>query len=181
MDAYVGEIMAFGGTYAPVNWTLCQGQTLSISQYQLLYALIGTTYGGDGASTFGVPNLAGNLPVGMGQGSGLSNRVLGQSFGVPMVTLAAANIPAHTHTLLADNSTQPGQPSPANGYLTATATSATAATSGYVAAAATPVAMAPQCLSSAGGAGAPMPLDNFMPTMGMTMIICLQGLYPTRP
>lgn len=183
MDAFVGEVMAFGGNYAPVNWALCQGQTVSISQYQALFALISTTYGGNGTSDFGLPNLQGNIPVGMGQGTGLTNHTLGQSFGVSTVTLGTANLPNHTHTLLADSSNQSPQASPANAYLTSTLTANAAASSGYVAPTGTStpaVAMAPQTVQAGGGSFNPYPLNNFMPTLGMTMMICLQGLYPTR-
>lgn len=181
MDAFVGEIMAFGGNYAPVNWARCQGQILSINQYQLLYSLIGTTYGGDGRTTFGVPNMAGSIPIGMGQGTGLTNHVLGQSSGVPTVTVQSANIPTHTHLILVDNSKQPGQANPTNAYLTATVSASPS--SGYVAAAGagSPVAMAGNSMGPGGGSPSPVALSNFMPTMGVTQMICVQGLFPNRP
>jgi microcystin-dependent protein len=183
MDAFVGEIMAFGGDYAPVNWTPCQGQTVSLNQYQLLYALIGTTYGGDGRTTVGLPNMQGIIPIGTGTGPNLGSYTLGQAYGVPQVTARLANIPAHTHSLLADSSSQPGQASPTNAYLTNTVTANAAASSAYVAttAAGTPVAMNASAVTHAAGASVPNAMNNFMPTMAMTWMICLQGLFPTRP
>jgi microcystin-dependent protein len=87
---YVGEIRMFGGNFAPPNWAFCNGQQLSISQYQVLFTVIGTTYGGNGQTTFNLPNLQGRLGVGMGQGGGLSNYVLGQTAGTETVTLTTA-------------------------------------------------------------------------------------------
>lgn len=78
-EAFIGEVRIFGGNFAPVNWHLCDGSLLPISQYEALFALIGTVYGGDGMNTFGIPDLRGRLPVGQGQGPGLTNRIIGQS------------------------------------------------------------------------------------------------------
>ena len=89
---YVGEIRMFGGNFAPSSWAFCNGQTLAISQYQVLFTLIGTTYGGNGTTTFNLPNLQGQLAVGMGQGPGLSNYPIGQTGGVESVTLTTANM-----------------------------------------------------------------------------------------
>src|ERR1041384_321245 len=94
---YVGQIMMFAGSFAPVGWALCQGQLLPISENDTLFNLIGTTYGGDGQSTFGLPDLQGRVPLHMGQGSGLSNYVIGQSGGVESVTLTTQQIPQHNH------------------------------------------------------------------------------------
>src|SRR5579863_4237911 len=102
---YVGEVRMFGGNFAPSNWAFCNGQTMSISQYQVLFTLIGTTYGGDGQTTFNLPNLQGRLGVGMGQGGGLSNYVLGQSAGVEAVTLTTTTMAAHNHPLMASQTT----------------------------------------------------------------------------
>ena len=96
---YVGEIRMFGGNFAPSSWAFCNGQTLAISQYQVLFTLIGTTYGGNGTTTFNLPNLQGQLAVGMGQGPGLSNYPIGQTGGVESVTLTTANMAAHNHPL----------------------------------------------------------------------------------
>jgi microcystin-dependent protein len=96
---YVGEIRMFAGSFAPINWAICDGSLLPISENETLFVLIGTTYGGDGESTFALPDLRGRAPVHMGTGSGLTPRFLGEAAGVETVTLTAAQIPAHTHTL----------------------------------------------------------------------------------
>lgn len=99
---YVGEIRMFGGNFAPVGWMLCQGQTLPISEYEVLFNLIGTIYGGDGEVTFDIPDLRGRLPVHMGKGPTLSGTyVIGEPFGVESVTLNVQQLPIHTHAFLA--------------------------------------------------------------------------------
>ena len=99
MDQTIGEIRMFAGSFAPLGWMLCQGQLLSISGNEALYSIIGTTYGGDGSSTFALPNLASRVPVGMEQGPGLGNITLGQQVGAERVTLMATQLPAHTHVV----------------------------------------------------------------------------------
>src|SRR3954463_4050754 len=94
---YVGVIRIFAGNFAPVNWAFCNGQLLAISENDALFALIGTTYGGDGQSTFGLPDLRSRVPIHQGQGPGLSNYVIGQNGGVETVTLTVQQIPVHTH------------------------------------------------------------------------------------
>jgi len=98
MDPIIGQIIMFGGNFAPRDWALCNGQLLPISQNTALFSILGTTYGGDGRTTFGLPNLSGRVPIHAGQGEGLSNYGLGQSGGVEGVTLDATTIPSHTHT-----------------------------------------------------------------------------------
>ncbi|HCC92792.1 MAG TPA: phage tail protein [Flavobacteriaceae bacterium] len=99
MEPTIGEIRMFAGNFAPLGWMLCQGQLLSISGNEALYAIIGTLYGGDGISTFALPNLASRVPVGMGQGLGLSNIILGEQLGAESVTLMTTQLPAHTHVV----------------------------------------------------------------------------------
>src|SRR6187200_2550842 len=94
---YVGEIRMFAGNFAPAGWQFCNGQLLPISENEVLFQLIGTTYGGDGQETFAVPNLQSRLPLHAGQGTGLSNYTLGESAGVESVTLTVNQIPIHTH------------------------------------------------------------------------------------
>lgn len=101
-DPYMGEIRMFAGNYAPVNWVFCDGQSLAISQFQALYSIIGTTYGGDGRSTFGVPNMKDRVPMGSGSSPGLTPRSPGQYGGNIFVTLTGAQIPAHTHAVYAN-------------------------------------------------------------------------------
>ena len=99
---YVGEIRMFAGNFAPAGWALCQGQTLAISENDVLFNLIGTTYGGDGQTTFNLPNLASRVPVHMGTGAGQSY-VIGQSAGAEQVTLTTTQIPAHSHVPLCNS------------------------------------------------------------------------------
>jgi microcystin-dependent protein len=98
-DPYVGQIIRVGFTFAPVGWLLCYGQIVAISQFNTLYALIGTTYGGDGQNTFGIPDLRGRVPLGAGQGQGLSPYVLGQMGGSEYVALSSSQMPQHRHYL----------------------------------------------------------------------------------
>ncbi|MBR9971303.1 phage tail protein [Magnetospirillum sulfuroxidans] len=183
MDSYCGEIIFFAGNYAPENFMLCNGMTVSITQYSALFSLIGTTYGGDGVNTIALPDLRARIPVGMGQRTGSSfNYSIGTKFGACLVSLSTANIPAHTHTMLADASGQPGMPSPQNAFLTGANEGGTGNASCYLPST-TPsvVAMAPQTLSQAGGVANPSSIINLMPTMALTAMICVQGLYPNRP
>src|SRR6266480_4776110 len=112
---YVGEIRIFAGNFAPAGWMFCEGQLLPISENETLFQLIGTTYGGDGQSTFNLPDLRGRVPVHQGQGNGLSNYTMGQQGGVEQVTLATQETPAHTHPLVA--STSPGTTPNAQGNI----------------------------------------------------------------
>ncbi|WP_082818938.1 phage tail protein [Cupriavidus nantongensis] len=100
---FVGEIRMFAGNFAPAGWQFCAGQTLSIAQYEMLFSLLGTIYGGDGTTTFRLPDLRGNLPLGQGAGPGLSARTIGQAFGSPNITLLPGQIPGHTHPIQATN------------------------------------------------------------------------------
>ena len=95
---YVGEIRLFAGNFAPAGWAFCDGSLLPISENEVLFQLIGTTYGGDGQSTFAIPDFRGRVPIGAGQGVGLSNRILGENAGQEIVTITTANMPSHSHT-----------------------------------------------------------------------------------
>jgi microcystin-dependent protein len=97
---FVGEIRIAGFNFAPVGWELCNGQVMSISQFETLFQLIGTTYGGDGQSTFALPDLRGRFPVHQGQGFGLSSRIMGEQDGVETVTLTPSQLPIHSHTAI---------------------------------------------------------------------------------
>lgn len=166
---YLGEIRIFAGTFAPVGWEFCRGQLLPISENDALYALIGTTYGGDGVTTFGLPDLQGRVPVHQGSGAaGLSARPLGQKAGTEQETLSTQQIPAHTHQLVA--SLVPATSgSPAN--LTWAATSAPSYAAGT-----TTNAMAPTAVGHTGGS---QPHDNRVPSIGVSFIIATTGIFPT--
>lgn len=179
-DPYLGEIRMFGGNFAPANWALCNGQLLSISQYSALFSLIGTTYGGNGTSNFALPNLQGRIPVGQGQGPGLSNYTIGQMAGSEAVTLTSETMPAHTHILCAtltnvsspsiNASVVPGKPTDGNNphFYTIPASGKPA-----------PVikAFPPSACTNAGGG---QPHDNMMPSLCVNFIISLSGIFPSR-
>ena len=176
MDPFLGEVRAVGFNFAPNGWALCQGQLLPISQNAALFSILGTTYGGNGTSTFALPNLQGNVPVHRGQGPGLSNYALGQKGGTTTVTLQFANLTPHTHAM-------PCFSQPAT---LASPTSATWASSGegrtpppmYVATPNTKVNMSASAILPI-GSGAPH--NNMSPYLGVYSIIALQGVFPVRP
>lgn len=173
MDAFIATILLFSGNFAPLGWAFCNGQLLQINQYSALFSLLGTTYGGDGKTTFGLPDLRGRIPVGFGQGPGLQNINLGQQIGTNTNTLTISQMPTHSHTLSA-NATATGRnllPVPTNNYPAQNQDT----TGNY--AATTDVAMNQQAISSVGGNQS---VNNMQPTLGLNYIICLQGIYPTR-
>jgi microcystin-dependent protein len=177
-EPYLGEIRPFAGNYAPEGWHLCDGSLLSINTFQALYSLIGTTYGGNARTTFGIPDFRGRLPVGQGQGAGLTNRVVGQTGGTSTVQITSAYMPLHTHNFLAVG---------ADATTSVIASGAALAqTPGeivrYAAASATSGAaihqMAAGAITPAGGSASHA---NLMPYLAIQFIIALQGVYPTRP
>jgi microcystin-dependent protein len=175
---YVGEIRMFAGNFAPAGWMLCQGQLLAISEYDTLFNLIGTTYGGDGQTTFGLPDLQSRVPIHMGQGSGLSNFVLAQTGGVETVTLSTNQIPAHTHQAIADNNTATGG-DPTNTY-----PAATTADTVYTVPNAPGNPAAPVFRNLNAGTlplqGGGQPHSNIQPILCLTFIISLFGIYPSQ-
>lgn len=170
---FLGQISLFGFPFAPNGWALCQGQLLNISQNTALFSLLGTYYGGDGRSTFGLPNLQGRIAVNAGQANGLSNYVLGQTGGAATVTLIASQLPAHTHALPATSARGTQATPAASSGLAATlrGTSPYSATTDGT-------AMAP---SSVAAAGANQPHNNMMPFLALNYCIALQGVFPQRP
>jgi microcystin-dependent protein len=170
-NPYIGEIRMFAGTFAPVGWALCEGQTLPISENDVLFQLIGTTYGGDGEQTFNLPDLRGRAPVHMGQGPGISvNYQLGEPFGTESVTLTAQQIPQHDHALLAR--TAGGNSSTPDGNVLASPPGTTM----YIRDTPT-VGLDPSILSPVGGS---QPHDNRMPYLAVTFIISLFGVFPSQ-
>jgi len=164
---YVGEIRMFAGNFAPAGWMFCEGQLLPISENETLFQLIGTTYGGDGQSTFGLPDLRGRLPIHQGNGF-----TLAQSGGVEQVTLTTQQIPAHTHPLLATTAQASGN-SPANQVLASTQ----AATITPYGTDAPQVQLAPTSVSAVGGS---QPHTNFQPYVCIDFIISLFGIFPSQ-
>jgi microcystin-dependent protein len=161
----------FGGNFAPRGYALCNGQILAIAQNDALYALIGTTYGGNGQETFALPDLRGRVPVHRGQGPGLSNYVIGQVGGSEAVTLTLQQMPLHTHAAQAD---------PNTGTANSPAAHSWAAQSGakqFAPGAAANTTMSPQAVTLAGGS---QPHDNMMSFLVIHFIIALEGVFPSR-
>lgn len=173
---YIGEIrmFAFGSRGAPNNWQACDGSLLPISQYDALFALIGTIYGGDGQTTFAVPDLRGRLPVHQGTGPGLSNYVMGQRAGTETVTVLPTQMPAHTHTLVATNAAA-STGTPGNTVLPGAVSGQTAYLNDITGA--TPFLMSAQVTSLAGGS---QPHENCMPTLTVQYCIATSGIFPSR-
>ncbi len=170
-EPYIGEIRMFGGNFAPFGWALCNGQLLSISENEALFSLIGTTYGGDGQSTFALPNLQGRIPIHAGVGPGLSPHQLGEMGGVETVTLTAGEVPGHRHAFAASTEAA-SSPDPAGNVLA----------SGPVISLYTSEAPArplgQDTIAPSSGNG--QPHENEQPFLCVTFIIALQGIYPSR-
>jgi microcystin-dependent protein len=175
MDSFVGEIRLLPYTFAPQGWQDCDGSLLSISENESLFSLIGTTFGGDGQTTFAVPDLRGRLPIHMGSGTGLGTYNLGQMAGTETVTLNSAQMPAHTHTAMVTNAiASTGTPS-GNVELGAISND-TMYTSDIT-------GLTPYSAVSAmiGPTGDNQPHDNTMPTLAVRFCISLYGIWPSQP
>lgn len=165
----MATIVGFAGNFAPRSWATCSGQLLAISQNSALFSLLGTTYGGDGRTSFGLPDLRGRVAIGAGQGPGLSNYRLGQRGGLEVVTLNVLQIPSHTHTAAQKYSDAGAQNSPENGYPAPIgqpiwANSATG-NMGY---------------ATVGNTGGSQYHENRIPFLTIYMVICMFGTYPSR-
>jgi microcystin-dependent protein len=160
---YVGEIRMFAGNFAPAGWMFCEGQLLPISEYETLFNLIGTTYGGDGQSTFALPDLRGRLPLHQGNGF-----ILAETGGAEEITLTVNQIPAHQHVFLASSGVAGGSNPQGTVLATPTATMYNSGT--------TPVGMSSQVVSSVGGS---QPHTNFQPYLCVDFIISLFGIFPS--
>jgi microcystin-dependent protein len=167
---YVGEIRMFAGNFAPAGWMFCDGQILPISEYDTLFNLIGTTYGGDGQETFGLPNLQGRVPLHNGTGSSGTTYVIGEPAGVEQVTLTTQQMPIHAHPMLA--STDTGSGSNPGGNLLAQASGAIL----FLKAQSPTVALSSQVVGSVGGN---QPHDNMQPYLCLSFIISLFGVFPS--
>jgi len=175
---FLGQISIFAGNFAPRGWTMCAGQLLSIAQNAALFSLLGTYYGGDGRTTFALPDLRGRIPLHQGQGPGLTNRVIGEQSGSENVTLISAQMPFHNHALNASNQ-------PANKIdVTATALPGTLSSPDFFYTVNDGSTPAPTSETMAGAAcgidGGSQPHANMMPTLTITYIIALQGIFPSR-
>ena len=179
-DQYVGEMRMFAGTYAPVDWHFCDGSLLPISEYETLYVLLGTTYGGDGSATFGLPDMRGRVPVGQGSGPGLRPRALGAAGGSETASLTAAQMPPHVHPAYA--STDPGNVSaPGPNTVPATPVAATGKPQLYVVpAVGNPTNTSAMSAAAIGITGGGLPHANVMPSSVISFIIALNGIFPSR-
>ena len=170
MNAYIGLVLLVPYNFAPVGWAFCDGSLISISDNNTLFALLGTTYGGDGVNTFGLPDLRGRTPIGMGAAATGSSYVVGQQIGTETVALTTEQLPSHSHTPgvanAAGNSSHPG------GALLGDGTSIY-----HRGATAAPVALNGAAVSVLGGS---QPHDNLQPYLAMNWIISLFGIYPSQ-
>lgn len=172
-DPFLAEIRMFAGNFAPTGWAFCNGQLLTISQNTALFSLLGTSYGGNGRSTFGLPNMQGNVPLHRGQGPGLSDYALGDTGGSATVTLLTSQLPPHTHTAQTDT---------AGGGIDTPSTASSWGTAGrgkpaaYAAASAL-TAMSPSAIATTGSS---QPHNNMSPYLAVNFIIALQGVFPPR-
>ncbi|MGA8223298.1 MAG: tail fiber protein [Candidatus Acidiferrales bacterium] len=169
LEPFLGQIMIVPYNFAPRGWETCDGQIMSISQNTALFSLLGTTYGGDGRTTFALPDLRGRVPIGMGQGPGLSNYVQGETGGEETVTLTLSQIPSHTHV-------PQGSPTVANTGSPAGANWAMPRVLLYSSGAPS-VGMSGAALGSTGGN---QPHDNMKPYLVMTYVIAVTGVFPSR-
>jgi microcystin-dependent protein len=176
-DYFLGEIRMFGGNFAIKNWASCNGQIMSIAQNSALFSLLGTTYGGNGMQTFALPDLRGRIPMGQGAGSGLTPRTMGEVGGNEQVTISLNQMPMHSHAfnVTADDATLanvasnalPAKPTLANAFF-------------YVVPGSAPVTQHTLAPTVVGLSGGNQPHDNIMPSLCLTFIIALQGIYPSR-
>jgi microcystin-dependent protein len=179
-EPFVGQIISVGFTFSPINWLQCDGSLVPISTYEVLYNLLGTTYGGNGTTTFGLPNLNGRVPLGMGQGLGLSNYVQGQTVGTEEVTLTTTSMPAHTHTVSFSNLNGAAEsPKPIGGKNMAMGTNTTPGLPGgfYVKAKPGTVALKPDTIAPAGSS---FPHENRQQFVALNYIIAYAGIYPSQ-
>lgn len=169
---FVGEIRMFAGTFAPRGWALCDGQLLAVSQNDALFSLIGTIYGGDGRTTFGLPDMRGRLPIHMGTGPGLSPRIQGSKGGLESVTLSADELPTHNHEVNA-SSAAGNHTSPQNHFFAQEG----AAVYHQQPFSTNVVSLGDSTVTSIGGG---RPHSNLMPSLCVNFIIALFGIYPSR-
>ena len=170
-DPFIGEIKLFPYSFAPRGWALCQGQLLSISQNTALFSLIGTTYGGNGQTTFALPDLRGRVAVSAGQGPGLSSYELGEAVGSESVSLAESELPAHSHQVSV-NGAGSGSKKPTNRFLGRASSGTTYAGS------ANGKTLNPEAVMPSGGGQAH---ENRPPLLTLNYCIALEGIYPSRP
>jgi microcystin-dependent protein len=171
-DPFVAEIRIFPFNFSPQGWAVCNGQILPISQNTALFSLLGTTYGGDGKSTFALPDMQGNAPMHPGQGPGLSNHLLGETGGSETVTLLESEIPSHAHSLRAATTTATKSTPAGNSF------SRVSGATPYIAPPGNP--LVPMSASALAPAGGDQPHNNMQPYLTLRFNIALQGIFPPR-
>lgn len=172
--SYIGAVWMFGGNFAPINFNFCDGSLQSISENEALYVLLGTTYGGDGVNTYGLPDLRGRVAIGQGTGPGLPTFVLGQKAGVESLTITTQQMASHTHLLNVGTNASAAAPA-SNLYLSQLTSGGTAQ---QVYSDASPNAvMAPGTIASAGNS---IPIDIIQPVLAISYIIALYGIFPSQ-
>lgn len=177
-EPFLGEIRIVGFNFAPKYWAFCAGQLMPIQQNTALFSLLGTTFGGDGRVTFGLPDYRGRAPVGMGQGPGLTQVAQGEMAGNENVTILQTQMPAHNHMVNA-STTAGDQAEPTNGVLAmSNLASDGAAVNSYLSGGTSNTTLSPTALGVSGGSQ-PLPIRN--PYLGSNFIIALQGIFPSRP
>jgi microcystin-dependent protein len=174
-DAYIGTIFMFAGNFAPNGFQFCQGQLLSISQNAALFSLLGVTYGGNGQTTFALPDLRGRGAVGTGAGPNLANVDLGQASGATSVNILVSNLPPHNHFLQANNNGA-GVGDPTNNVIANSGNSQTGGFPVFLSGAPN-VSMSPQSITMTGSG---TPINTQDPFLGINFIICVQGIFPAR-
>ncbi|WP_210496047.1 tail fiber protein [Patulibacter sp. SYSU D01012] len=182
-EAFIAEIRMFGGNFAPRGWAFCQGQIMSIAQNTALFSLLGTTYGGNGQTTFGLPDLRGRTPIGTGQGPGLPATNLGEISGSPTHTLIITEMPAHNHTFQNAGTTvdlpatngRATTSRPEGGIPAAGGSYAPLASAGG-----TKTRVNASVSGTVGIAGGSQPFSIMQPYLGMNYIIAVEGIYPSR-
>jgi microcystin-dependent protein len=170
MTPMIGEVRMFGGNFAPRAWALCEGQLLAISSNTALFSILGTTYGGDGRTTFALPDLRGRVAIAPGNGPGLPSVSLGARGGATTTTLNVTNLPPHNHAAsVGVNTGEAGESNPQNQFLGAANVYAESATAN--------ASLGGVAVGSAGGG---QPFNNMQPYLAVNYIIALQGIFPSR-
>lgn len=172
-EAFIGEIRMFAGVYSPFNWSYCAGQLQSTTDNQALFSLLGSNFGGDGRTNYALPDMRGRIPVGTGQGPGLSNRVIGQKYGIEKVTLTRNELPIHNHQVQVTNATSELQaPVSGQSYIGSELHFLPDSTAGLV--------TNPFTEGTIGTTGDDESHENRMPMLYIGFIICMNGIYPSR-
>jgi microcystin-dependent protein len=179
-EPYIATITAFGGNFAPAGWMFCQGQLLPIADYDVLFSLVGTTYGGDGQVTFALPDLRGRRPIHIGQSPGLPNYYIGEVSGLEQTTLLSMNLPVHNHTLPVLTGTPQGSTDTTGGVDMPRNTVVPAAGAVlYGTPAGSPMGpYSGNAITPIAGGNAPVP--TIVPYLAMNYIIAIEGIYPSR-